>query len=246
MFVKYRQPSEGAFPINEALAGLVPMAVESEQVALNQDIAKNGQREAIVLWRGEVVDGRCRQKALMMLNSPIMYKELDHDLSEADVRVFVKSVNTRRNLTITQKVATAAKDWMKGNVSLKKVAKSWGISPALLDNGVWILKNHPELLEELFNGNAVQIVDSKGRQVLSSKISSVYASLKRVKEDVKEDVQYGWKVDSLIKTQAGKDWYYSVEKLVETGDAIAVKGFLVELANYKFTMNEEALAQAVS
>jgi len=235
MFVKYRQPSEGAFPINETLAGLVPMAVEAEQVALNQDIAKNGQREAIVLWRGEVVDGRCRQKALMMLNIPIMYKELDTELSEADVSIFVKSINTRRNLTITQKVATAAKEWGKGTSSLKKVAKSWGISPGLLDNGVWIMKNYPDMLEELFNGNSVTILDVHGREVKSNKISAIYASLKRVKEEVVEDVQYGWKPDSYIKTQAGKDWYY---KICSGVDKMEIRMALAELANYKFATVE--------
>ena len=53
-----------ALPIHE-YAGLVPMASEKEQVALTIDIKANGLREPILLWRGEVVDGRCRMKSCL-------------------------------------------------------------------------------------------------------------------------------------------------------------------------------------
>jgi len=235
MTIKIRPNTEGAFPVNEDLAGLVPMAIEQEQLALTLDIQTHGQREPIVLWRGEVVDGRCRQKALLSLNHHILYKELEDNLTVSDVRIFVKSVNTRRNLSTTQKVASAAKEWKDGKYTIKKVAASWGVSSGLLDNAIWIMKNYPELLEELFNGNAVQIIDQNGKEVLSSKISAIYASLKRVKEDVVEDIQYGWKADSFIKTQAGKDWYY---KICNGVDKMEVRMALAELANYKFATVE--------
>lgn len=238
MTIKIHNHTEGAFPINHKLAGLVPMAIETEQVALTNSIKEHGQSEPIVLWRGEVVDGRCRQKALTLLQRNILYKELDDGLSEEDVRVFVKTVNTRRNLTTTQKGASAAKEWSAGKLSIKKVAASWGISSGILDNAVWILKNYPEVLEELFNGNSVLIVDQSGKDVLSNKISSIYASLKRVKEEVVVDEEYGWKADSFIKTQAGKDWYY---KICVGIDKVEVRMALAELANYKFATVEKML-----
>ena len=107
------------FPINEEMAGIVPMASDKEQIALNDDIAANGLREPVVLWRKEIVDGRCRQKACIIAQRPIMAKELDDSLTEDEVRIFVKSVNTRRNLTATQKIISACKDSFNNKLNKK-------------------------------------------------------------------------------------------------------------------------------
>ena len=48
------------YPINEDLAGLVPMANEAEQLILKNEIKEeNGLLLPVVLWRGHNVDGRC-------------------------------------------------------------------------------------------------------------------------------------------------------------------------------------------
>ena len=65
------------FPINEEMAGIVPMASDKEQIALTDDIAANGLREPVVLWRKEIVDGRCRQKACNIAQRPIMAIQLN-------------------------------------------------------------------------------------------------------------------------------------------------------------------------
>lgn len=232
--IKIRLSKDGSFEVNEELAGLVPMADEVEQAVLTRDIADNGQQDPIVLWQGKVVDGRCRQKALTTLEQHIMYKELDNALTEDEVRIYVKSVNTRRNLTHTQKVMSAVRESLRpGSKTVHSVAKAWGISKALLENGRFVAKHRPEFIQPLFDGGSVNIANKDGFDTTSNKVSTIYASIKRELEHAERDESHAWSEDSAIKTQEGKEWYYEFVKVNKISD-IPTKMALTELANYKF------------
>lgn len=235
--IKIRMSKEGGFPINEELAGLVPMATEVEQAVLTADIRENEQRDPIVLWHGEVVDGRCRQKALTTLGKHIMYRELDDRLTVEEVRVFVKSVNTRRNLTSTQKVMTACRESLReGNTrKLVDIAKSWGISEGLLKNARYIAKVRPEFVGPLFDGSTVKIINQHGVEVETFKVSAVYAYIKKVEERATENTDHAWREDTYITTQVGKEWYYEQVRLMELVGVSQAKKYIAELANYKFS-----------
>lgn len=235
--IKVRMSKEGSFPINHKLAGLVPMANEAEQTVLMLDIEKSEQRDPIILWRGQVVDGRCRQKALTTLGKHILYRELDDNLTEDEVKVFVKSVNTRRNLTPTQKVMIACKESLQEdeNRSIPTIAKTWGISKDILFNARFISKERPEFIEPLFNGESVKIIGNDGLDKYTNKITTIYAYLKKISEQVVENTEYAWKEDSYIRTQAGKEWYYAqVSDIEKSSDNVRTKMLIAELANYKF------------
>lgn len=221
--------------INHKLAGLVPMANAKEQEILNEDIEKNGQIEPIVLWQGKIIDGRCRNLACILLGLEPKIRELPWNTTEEEARALVKSLNTRRNLTQTQKIISACRVSMDSLVKtkLKEVAKEWGISETILKNARHIAKERPEFVDPLFNGESVQIVSQDGEEVYSSKISTIYAFVKRNSQSVKEDRSHGWNPNSNINTQAGKDWYYAQIKIIGNADVI-VKMHMVELANYKF------------
>jgi hypothetical protein len=232
--IKVRLSKDGPFEVNDELAGLVPMADEVEQAVLTQDIADNGQQDPIVLWQGKVVDGRCRQKALTMIESHIMYRELADTLTEAEVRTYVKSVNTRRNLTHTQKVMSAVRDSLRpGSGSNIKIAKAWGISEGLIKNGKFIAKHRPEFIQPLFDGGSVNITGANGFDTTSNKVSTIYASIKRELEHAERDESHAWSDEAAIKTQEGKEWYYEFVKINKISD-IPTKMALAELANYKF------------
>ena len=121
--------------------------------------------------------------------------------------------------------------------SLTKVAKSWGISKGILVNAKWLYANHPEVAEGLFNAKGIQIVDSKGKPTVNTKVSAVYAYYRKLAEAVVEvDTPHGWKADSNISTQAGKDFFYSIDKENTT----QVDMLLAELANYHYPKGEVA------
>ena len=236
--IKIRMSKDGGFPVNEALAGLVPMATEVEQAVLTADIRDNEQRDPIILWHGEVIDGRCRQRALTTLGKHILYRELDDKLTEDEVRIFVKSVNTRRNLTSTQKVMTACRESLRdGNTrKLVDIAKSWGISEGLLKNARYIAKVRPEFVGPLFDGSTVKIINQHGVEVETFKVSAVYAYIKKAEERAVENIDHAWREDTYINTQIGKEWYYEQVRLLELVGIKHAKRNFAELANYKFTI----------
>ncbi len=216
-------------------AGLVPMASEEEQTSLTNDIRLNGLREPIVLWKGEIVDGRCRQIACKINGERIRTKELDDSLTDEEVKIFVKSINTRRNLTSTQKVMSACRQSLDPSVKLtiKEIAKSWGITETLLKNAKYIAKNRPEFIDPLFNGKSVVIVNSKGLEITSNKVTAIYAFVKRENESVSENNDHAWHENTYIKTQKGKEWYYDAINKNKIKD-IPTRMMIAELANYKF------------
>lgn len=238
MEIKERQNYLGGFPINQKLAGIVPMAVPSEQAVLTAHIKDHGQKEPIVLWKGEVVDGRCRQTALVSLGRHILYRELDDALSEEEVKVFVKAVNTRRNLTTPQKIAVACKYYAdnKQGTTVKDVAKAWGIGELTLKNALYVLKIKPEYIEAIFNGGSVLIKDKKGSPIESNKITAIYAYLKK-EEELVEEVDKAWGDNKWLKSQAAKEWYYTNLPMINNEGYIRM--MLSELANYKFPLDKE-------
>lgn len=230
------------YPINEDLAGLVPMANEAEQLILKNEIREeNGLLLPVILWRGHIVDGRCRQKACSELGIEMLVEELDPALTYDEVARKVKGYNSRRNLTPTQKVMAACRQSLKASCKLStvEIAKAWGISRDILGNARFISNTNPEWADTLFNGGSVKIIDHNGNPKLTNKVTTIYAYLKKLSEAVREDTQHAWQEDTYIKTQAGKEWYYSqVSSLDSQTDIIRVKMLLAELANYKFSTGD--------
>lgn len=239
--VKVRMAKEGPFEVNQELAGLVPMAVESEQTALTMDIQENDQQDAIVLWQGKVVDGRCRQQALVTLGKHILYKELDDTLTEEEVAVFVKSVNTRRSLTVTQKAMSASRSKLAKRDTRANliIAKSWAIGKNMFADAMYIWRQDEGIGQALFDGLAVEIIDDKGRQTTSSAVTAVRNHLKRLEEQVPREDDYDWDANTLIASQVGRDWFYETIKRVK-GNSQEVNKLLAELANLKYPLSDDS------
>ncbi len=165
-------------------AGLVPMAVASEQQALTNDIRDNGQREDATLYRGKIVDGRCRYKACSILGLELKVKELPNNMSITEVEAFVKSVNTRRNLTRSQKVIAAYRSMLKSKLSMAKVAARWAITSSEVSHGKFISVNRPDYAERLFQGEPIQVGYDK------IKDKPIYsASISRVKKYIESEME---------------------------------------------------------
>lgn len=233
MIVKELEIGE-VFPINEKLAGIVPMAIPAEQEALAISIKERGLDVPVVLYKGEICDGRCRQAACRAAGVAVRATELDDELTEEEVALWVKVANTRRNLTMAQKIMVASKESLKeGSKSLTDIAKSWAISRRILAMANYISKVRPEFVEPLFNGLTVPIVDAKGNHIRTNKISAIHAHIKREEEDVTEAPSYAWNADSYIHSQLAKDWFY--EFIKETGTTnVSVLMELANRANDKF------------
>jgi site-specific DNA-methyltransferase (adenine-specific) len=86
-------------------ADLIPSMTEEEYQGLKADIAEHGQREAIVLYEGKILDGRHRYRACCELGLVPKYRQWEESGSAVDL---VVSVNMhRRHLTPGQRAAIA-------------------------------------------------------------------------------------------------------------------------------------------
>lgn len=221
------------FPINQSLAGLVPMATLAEQAALTGDIQDNGLNCPGILWKKELIDGRCRQKACSLSGIPMRAESPYEDLTYEEVVEKVKSLNTRRNLTMAQKIMTASRTSRSdGSASLDIVAKSWGISRRTLATANYVSKARPDFVEPLFNGLTVDIIDAKGKATKTNKISAIHAYIKREEENVTEADSGGIKTADSIRSQAGKDWYFDL--VDRSMSAREINECIAELANFKY------------
>lgn len=88
-------------------AELFPPMTEAEFLGLKEDIQQHGQREDIVVWRGQLIDGRHRLRACRELGIEPEIAEL---MDETDPWQYVVSHNLhRRHLTTAQRAMVADK-----------------------------------------------------------------------------------------------------------------------------------------
>lgn len=91
-----------------AVAGIFPPMSPTEYASLRDDIAANGQREPIWLWRGQIIDGRNRAQACDDLGLAVAVREYEGD--EAELVAFVVSLNLhRRHLDESQRAMVAGR-----------------------------------------------------------------------------------------------------------------------------------------
>jgi hypothetical protein len=88
-------------------AGLFPMMSDDQIEELSKDIAENGQREPLVLFQGQILDGRNR--AVAVAKRGLTWSTRDFDGTESEALNFVVSKNLhRRHLNESQRAMIAA------------------------------------------------------------------------------------------------------------------------------------------
>lgn len=218
------------------LANIVAMAGEREQAALTQDILRNGQNEPAVLWRGKIVDGRCRQLACTTLGIPLETRTLEDGLTEPEVAKVVKSLNTRRNLTETQKIVSAYLEQLRTGQTNGQVAQEWAIAVRSLQNFKYVATHRPELVEPLFNGDSVKIIDpDKGYPVTTNKVNTLARIVKCEQESGKVQIVKESELDAM---------QYSITGVINTEIGRAEHKDLV--AAFKHTKSKEQMFSAMA
>ena len=114
-----------AYPVHPA-ARLFPLLDGKEREQLVRDVRKRGVREPVVIWRGQLLDGRNRVEAARQANVPVPVRQLDDDV---DPFGFVLSANAfRRHMTASQLAMTCARvheEWTRyrHNQSLRRAVE---------------------------------------------------------------------------------------------------------------------------
>lgn len=194
--------------IHPAADGYDPMAEDSEFSGLKEDIAKYGLRESIILYGGQILDGRHRYRACKELGIEPDYITLDaHDIGH-DPEAYVDSMNLhRRHLTIGQraiKVAQALrrdkekrKEPADENVQIctkrteAEAAKAAGISRRSVSTAVKLLDEAPpEVVADVKAGkttlNAAVKKISGGVTFNTDELEDAPAGLAEVQADLRE------------------------------------------------------------
>ncbi len=178
-------------------AGLVPMAVDTEQDALTLSIKEYGQKEPATLYRGKIVDGRCRYKSCNELGIELKVVSLPNNMSLDDVAAYVRAANTRRNLTRSQKVIIAYRNMLKTKLSMRETAARWAVTPSEISNAKYISANRPDYAQRLFDGGNIQVGfdKDKNKPIYSYSIAKVR---KYIEKEVKApDGSAGYANDEL-------------------------------------------------
>lgn len=152
------------------LSNIFPLITGEEFSSLVHDIKTNGQREAIVLFEGKILDGRNRYRACRECGSEVVTREFEG----GDALDYVLSLNMyRRQLTIAQRAVIAAElavmssrgakteDGIesdsdaddKQGMGIEAAAKLMGISPRSVSSAARVHRvGTPELVEAVKAG----------------------------------------------------------------------------------------------
>ena len=102
-----------------------PVMTTEQFTALKNDIAANGQKVPVLLYRGKIVDGRHRYKALTQLGrDTILANSLPNNMTLQEVKSEVESTELRRHQTPTQLAIKAYRMYESGILQAEALAKT--------------------------------------------------------------------------------------------------------------------------
>ena len=170
------------------LAHMHPGMTELEFVALKEDISINGQLVPILVYRGKIVDGRHRWRALNELGSEkIKVWKIPHNFSIDAVEEIVVGMENRRHESKSQKAIRAWRMWKsKGGTTQQEAALKYGVSYKLVREVEQIFKMRGEvLIDSLFEGHRYNLISGRSTD-----------SLPAIVKDIKERIAYETRHDS--------------------------------------------------
>lgn len=240
------------YEVNNEMAGIVPMANTIEQEALNKDIAAAGELLLpIVLWKGQIIDGRCRQIACIAAGIEMKVRAIPDNTPREEVAGMVRSLNTRRNLTTTQKALSALRQQQNFGGTNAEIVRTCGVGVLTFKNVKYIADFSTRgantrffrtevPIEDLFNGKNLNLV-LRGEYIFSSKVNTIAGYIRENIQVVEKLDRSAWiDVSEGIASDAGKDWYHINLSLIggEKVD-INIRRTYAELANFKFPIVAE-------
>ena len=92
-------------------SGIFPELPAEELRHLAQDIKQRGQIEPIILYEGQILDGRNRHKACQMIGVKPRFEEFNPKTAKRSPEEFVLSCNLRRRHLSTGQKAAIALEW---------------------------------------------------------------------------------------------------------------------------------------
>ncbi len=172
-----------------------PSMGDDQFQSLKDSLNLIGQQQPVITYRGKIIDGRHRMRALKELNIELAHAvELPRNTKIGDVESFVKGSETRRHQTKTQMACHAYLVLIdnKSNISTaSQAAIEYGVSKTDVSYCKTIAENVGiNVVEDLSEGKVVNIAVN-GVYSNYSSVRRLYDAIKRKQKDfiVKKPVQ---------------------------------------------------------
>lgn len=173
-----------------------PVMSEEQFNAFKNDIEKRGQLQPVLVYRGKIVDGRHRYRALTLLGcEDILISKLSNNLTLDEVLAMVNSTEMRRHQSPTQLAIKGYRQYKSGELTQREIPAIVGCSLANL--------KHVIALETLGRLDIIELLEAGGKMNISrdSRFSKMSDSLLAVVTYVKEELA---KLESL-QTESEED-----------------------------------------
>lgn len=185
------------------LANLTPTMTAVSFETLKLSIANNGQQMPIVLYKGKIIDGRHRVKALRELGlTTVNYIDEDPNKTEEDLRVLILEVlENRRHQTTTQKAIMAYYEFVRlldigEKKSQGKVAGMFGSTRLQLSRVITLAKlADNRVIDHLFHGDKINIGTKMQPSNTDSLASIVSYFEKNIGDTLENSLSSGVKAD---------------------------------------------------
>lgn len=167
--VKSKYPNNWySIPVGEVvlhpLVETHPVMSTEQFEALKKSLEENSQIEPVTIYRGKVVDGRHRYKALMELDADVVYAtSLPNNTKLQDVQKLVAATETRRHQSATQLAVKAYDYWKEYKCTQAEAVKVTGGSLPNLQHVAKIARlGRLDVINRLRSGGKVDVSDVKG------------------------------------------------------------------------------------
>lgn len=223
-----------------------PMHNKTEYESTLQNMANVGQLDPILIYKGECIDGRHRVKACLELGINVECKDVDDNSTKEDLILLCnKNVTSGRFLDISQRAIQALKMVNEYKYTTIMAGTLWQVDRKVITYASTILGfGRSDILDSIMTGVPVQL-DNMDRP--SKSLEVLCRQLKKLGEkDVVEntDERIKWDPDALIKTEAGKAWFYErVDKVPAIRTTHTLVADYIELANHKFKKTKQGEPQ---
>lgn len=160
-----------------------PVMSNEQFTALVKDIECNGQIQPVLVYRGKIVDGRHRFRALNLLeNESIKIQRLSNNMTLDDIAKLVNSTEMRRHQSPTQLAIKGYRLYKIGKLTQKEVTDRIGCSLANL--------KHVISLESLGRLDIIELLEAGSKYNISrdSRFTKMTDSLLAIVSYVKEEI----------------------------------------------------------
>lgn len=188
-----------------------PVMSREQFEALKNDIEINGQLQPAIVYRGKIVDGRHRYKALTQLGEEsIKITRLQNNLTLDEVTNLVNSTEMRRHQSPTQLAIKGYRMYKAGKLTQKDIPSKVGCSLTNLKAVI--------ALEALGRLDVIELLEAGGKMNVSrdGRFSKMTDSLLAVTGYLKEEIA---RIASLQveyeEAEEGRDRKISKEEIVQ-------------------------------